>query len=167
MKKTTALIALAAAALLPGLLTACSADPTNGSSSTSDTSGSGAGSGAGVSLTECLRGKGYDVPDAGGGSQTLTAPDGVDEEQWNTDLAACTGDGKGAGESGFKPAEPVGSPEQRRKIASCIREHGFADYPDDDDAQATYRADDQQAFQDASNTCLDDVLGGATGGGHE
>ncbi len=153
---TTTIVAVAAAVvLLPGLLAGCSGAPSTDSTDTA----SGGGKGAGASLASCMRDHGYDMPDpsSGGSTLSLSAPDGIDDEQWKADLQECMGDA-GAGE-GFQAAKPAGTPEQRKQIAECIRENGFADYPDGDDAMSTYRPDDQDAFQDASSTCFDEVLG--------
>lgn len=161
MKKTTTLIAVAAAVvLLPGLLAACSGAPSGDSTDKA----SGGGKGSGSSLSSCLRDKGYDMPDpsSGGNSMTLSAPDGVDEEQWSADLEKCMGD-MGAGD--VKMAKPAGNPEQLKQVAKCIRDSGFSDWPDDEDGQMSYKPDDQEAFQEASNKCFDDVIGSDGGAG--
>jgi len=163
MKKTNTLIAVAAAVvLLPGLLAACSAAP----SSDSTDKASGTGKGSGVSMSSCMRDKGYDMPDPDSGSrvQTLSAPDGVDEEQWNADLQTCMGGEGGAGD-GFKAAKPAGSPEQLQQIAKCIRDNGFSDYPDDEQGQMSYKPSDADAMQKASQKCFDEVIGSGGGAG--
>lgn len=150
-----ALIAVAAAVvLLPGLLTACSGSPEN------DPTGSPSAKVA--SLGDCMREKGYDMPDPKTGSDTmqLSAPDGVDEDQYGADLGKCLDADGGAGEAGG--AKPAGGPEAA-EIAGCIREEGFADYPDDQDGQSKYQPDDEQAFQQVSNQCAEQAFGsGAT-----
>lgn len=157
-KKTTFIAVAAAVVLLPGLLSACSGAPS--SDATDAASGK---KDSGSSLSSCLRDKGYDVPDAGSGMGTLSAPDGVDQEQWDTDFEKCMGEGKGAGLQ-VAPAQPIGSPEQLKQVAKCIRDKGFEDYPDGQDEQASYKADDEQAFTDASTTCFNDILGTDSGG---
>lgn len=157
-KKTNAIVAVAAAVLLlPGLLTACSGSPSDSSSDTPK-----AGGKPGTSMSECMRGKGYDMPDpdAGSKTQTLSAPDGVDEEQWTTDLQSCMGSGGGAGE-GFKPAQ-AGSPEQEKRVNECIRKNGFSDYPDDADAKQSYKPDDEAAFDDVTSKCLTEAFDDGT-----
>ncbi|MBF4605118.1 hypothetical protein [Curtobacterium sp. VKM Ac-2884] len=154
MTRKTITAVAAAVALLPGLLTACS----GGAPSDGSTTGNGS-SGSGVSLSSCMRDRGYDMsePGSNSGVQTLAAPDGVDGEQWDTDLQECMGD-QGAGE-GFQAAKPAGTPEQRKQAAECIRDSGFSDYPDGDAAMQSYRPDDEQAFQDASSKCFDQAFG--------
>ena len=150
----TVLTAMAAVVLLPGLLSACSS---GGSSDQRQDTGSALSSEGGV--TSCLRDKGYDMPAPSSNSQMLNleAPKGVDSQQWDTDLKACMGDSGSAGESGFKqdhqlPADAIAS------IASCIRENGFEDYPDDQDAQNSYQPGDQDTFQKVSQSCGNEVL---------
>lgn len=137
---TTALGVLLA---LPLLLTACANDPSPGDST--DSPGSSK-----PSLSECLRGKGYDLPDTGSGGQTLDAPAGVDAEQWQQDLTACVGDGTSAGEADAAPATRL-SPAQMQQLATCIREHGFEDFPDD--PTAGYTPDDPEAYRQVSEQC--------------
>lgn len=164
-KKKTITTLAAALVLLPGLLTACASgsDPEGESSATNGQAGAAA---QGAGLTSCLREQGYDLPDqsSGSGTMTLAAPDGVDQEQWMTDLKACLDADGGAG-AAFKPAEPVGDPEQLRQVAQCIRDEGFADYPDDEQGQMAYQASDEQALQEASMRCFDEVIGAAGGAG--
>ncbi|WP_439693644.1 hypothetical protein ACRQ4B_05300 [Curtobacterium sp. SP.BCo] len=154
MQKTKTLIAVAAAVvLLPGLLAGCSGAPS--SDSTDRASGS---KGSGASLSSCMRDKGYDMPDpsSGGREMTLSAPDGVDTEQWSADFAKCAGE-SGAGD--VQAAKPMGNPEQLQQIAKCIRENGFADYPDDQEGQMAYKPSDTDALADAESKCFEDVFG--------
>lgn len=158
-KKTNAIVAVAAAVLLlPGLLTACSGSPSGSSSDTPKPGGK-----PGTSLSECMRGNGYDMPDPDSGSktQTLSAPDGVDKEQWAADLQTCMGSGGGAGE-GFKPAQAGGNPEQEKQVVECIRENGFSDYPDSEDAKRAYQPNDQDAFDDVTSKCFDQAYAEGT-----
>jgi hypothetical protein len=155
-RRTRSLVTVAAAVvLLPGLLAACS----SGSPTTEETSG--AKSGSGSSLASCMRDKGYDMEDPSSGSrvQTLSAPDGVDKEQWQQDLNTCLSDEGGAGEGGFKAAAPAGSDEQMRKMAQCIRDGGFSDFPDGEDAIGAYKPDDESAFDDVTSKCGEKIFG--------
>lgn len=160
MQKTKTLIAVAAAVvLLPGLLAGCSGAPS--SDSTDRASGS---KGSGASLSSCMRDKGYDMPDpsSGGDTLSLSAPDGVDTEQWSADFDKCMDD-SGAGD--VQAAKPMGNPEQLQQIAKCIRENGFADYPDDQEGQMAYKPSDGDALQEASGKCFDEVFGKGSGSG--
>lgn len=154
---STLLGAVAAIALLPGLLAGCSSAGPSGDST------KGAGS-SGSSVAECMRGKGYDMEDQSTSdkAQTLSVPDGVDRDQWTADLGSCLGDGgadggDGAGVSGAKPVS--GGDAKDREVAKCIRDKGFDDYPDDVDARASYEPSDEQAFADVAKQCDDDVFG--------
>ncbi|QZQ56006.1 hypothetical protein KZI27_03910 [Curtobacterium sp. TC1] len=156
-RRTRSLLALAAAAfLLPSLLAACTAGPDD----EADTAPGSAVKGS--SLAECMRGKGYDMPDPSGGGSTmrLSVPDGADPEQYQSDLAECLGDDEGAGD--VKAAKPMpGSEETLREVAECIRDGGFSDYPDDEGGQRAYRADDSAAFDEVARACTDEAFGTA------
>lgn len=156
----TLLAAAAAVVLLPGLLASCSSsDPDSGPTGSAGTAAKGA------TLAECMRGKGYDMPDpsSGGGTMQLSAPDGVDEERYRDDLASCLDD-SGAGDA--QAAKPMpGSEEQQRKAAECIRERGFEDYPDDEDAKVRYQPDDPDAFDEVARACDAEAFGAAGGAG--
>lgn len=156
-RRTRSLVAVAAAVvLLPGLLAACS----SGTPKAEETSGSGSGSGA--SLASCMRDKGYDMEDPSSGSRgmTLTAPEGADEEQWGKDLQKCLGDQGGAGEGGFQKAKPMaGSEEKMQDVAKCIRDGGFSDFPDGEDAMAKYKPDDQSTYDQVSEECFSKSFG--------
>jgi hypothetical protein len=150
LRSRSAVAVLAGLLLLPGLLTACSSTPDTDSAS----SGAASGNSGAVELASCMRDKGYDMqdPSSSGGLQ-LSPPDGVDADQWRTDLVACTGDGKGAGEA--QVAEPLpGMEGMACDMAECMRENGFPDYPDDSGDQVAYRpSGDESTFNDVSQTC--------------
>ncbi|MBF4614073.1 hypothetical protein [Curtobacterium sp. VKM Ac-1376] len=152
--------AAAAVVLLPLLLVGCSdATPDD------DTATAAGGAAPGVALAECLRDRGYDMPDpgTGGGSMQLSAPDGVDPEQYQEDLKGCVDDSAAAGDA--QGAQPIpGSEEIARKTAECLREQGFPDYPDDQEAQARYQPDDQSAFDEAAGPCSDAAFEAVRGG---
>lgn len=142
------LAAAAATLLLPGLLAACSGSTPGGdAASTADTAAKG------PSLAECMRDKGYDMPDPGSGSGLqLSAPDGVDEEQYQGDLRSCLDDTAGAGDA--RVAEQIpGDDDRTLRTAECIREQGFSDYPDDEDGKIRYQPDDQEAFDEVARAC--------------
>lgn len=164
-RRTRSLLAVAAAmVLLPGLLASCSAAaPDPGPTKSAGTAAKGA------TLAECMRGKGYDMPDPSSGGTTLqlSAPDGVDEDQYQADLKSCLDDSAGAGDA--QAAKPMpGSSDRLRKAAECIRERGFEDYPDDEDAKIRYQPDDQDAFDEVARACDAEAfagLGGEAGAG--
>ncbi|WIB78061.1 hypothetical protein DEJ28_02890 [Curtobacterium sp. MCPF17_002] len=154
------LSAAAVVVLLPGLLAACSSG-----SPESDPSKAAAGKDKGDSVSECMRGKGYDMDDAAGtgsgNSMQLSVPDGVDKEQWSADFEKCMGPVSGAGDSGgATDAKPgPGQAKKEKKFLQCVRENGFADYPDDPDARGTYQPDDENAFHDVMDTCDREAFG--------
>jgi hypothetical protein len=154
-RSRTVVAVLAGVLLVPGLLTACSSTPHHDSASRGGSSSGGASKNSGaVALASCMRDKGYDMedPSSSGGLQ-LSPPDGVDADQWRTDLVACTGDGKGAGEA--QVAKPLpGMEDMARDMAECMRENGFPDYPDDSGDQVGYQpSGDESTYDDVSQTC--------------
>lgn len=156
-RRARSLIAVAAAVvLLPGLFAACS----SGTPKAKDASGAKSGSGA--SLASCMRDKGYDMTDPSSSSRgvTLQVPEGADKDQWDTDLQSCMGDTSGAGESGFKEPKPMpGAEKKLKEMTQCIRDGGFSDFPDGQDAQMQYKAADQPAFEDVSGKCSEQAFG--------
>jgi hypothetical protein len=160
-RRTRSLMSAAAAVfLLPLLLVGCSDAAPN-----DDTTTAAGGAAPGVALAECLRDRGYDMPDpgTGGESMQLSAPDGVDPEQYHEDLKGCLDDSAAAGDA--QAAQPMpGSEEIARKTAECLRGQGFPDYPDDQDAQARFEPDDQEAFNEAAGTCTDAAFEAVRGG---
>ncbi|QSB24088.1 hypothetical protein [Curtobacterium sp. 24E2] len=156
-RRTRSLLASAALAvvLLPGLLAGCSSS--DAGEATSPTTGSAR---QGAALTDCMRGKGYDMPvsPSSGGTVNLSTPDGVDPDQYKSDLTACLGDGKGAGSA--EQAKPIeGFAEKMQAAAKCIREGGFSDYPDDEERQRSYQPDDAAAFDEVAKKCDEEAIG--------
>ncbi|WP_420366349.1 hypothetical protein AAEP80_06055 [Curtobacterium sp. L3-7] len=151
--KTKTIALVAGLLLLPGLLVACSSN-----APTVRESASGAGQ-KGATIAECMRGKGYDMADPSGKSETISVPEGVDQEQWSADLTECAGAGSGAGD-GVQAAKPMaGMEEQLQQAAKCIRENGFADYPDDEEGWLSYKPGDQATFDDVAKTCHEEASG--------
>ncbi|ROP74818.1 hypothetical protein [Curtobacterium sp. PhB115] len=146
---------LAAVVLLPGLLVGCSGGSPDGTASRS------AGAEAkGASLAECMRDKGYEMadPTAGGSGMQFSVPDGVDPAQYQDDMKTCLE--KVGGRAGAGTAEQVeGAAEDAEELAKCIRANGFEDYPDDPDAVADFRPDDEQAYDEVSKQCGEKVYG--------
>lgn len=108
--------------------------------------------GRGLSLSECMRTKGYDMSDteAAPRNQTLAPPPGVDAEQWKQDFQACAEGDAGAGESGVAPATRL-TTAQMQRLARCMREHGFEDFPDE--PNTAYTPDDPDAYRQVSEQC--------------
>jgi len=160
-RRTRSLMSAAAAVvLLPLLLVGCSDTAPD-----DDTTTAAGGAAPGVALAECMRDRGYDMPDpgTGGGSMQLSAPDGVDPEQYQEDLTGCLDDSAAAGDA--QAAQPMpGSEEIARKTAECLREQGFPDFPDDQEAQNRFQPDDQEAFDEAAHTCTDAAFEAVQGG---
>lgn len=153
---------VAAVLLLPGLLTACSNQrDERGASTALDAASSGS-----VTLAECMRGKGHDMEDPSASDKTmkLTVPEGVDKEQWTEDFSACTDKtSDGAGGSGVEQAKPMpGAEEARAKAVQCIREHGFEDYPDDEEGMFSYEPSDEEAFTEVAKQCDEAAFGALT-----
>ncbi|PZE63526.1 hypothetical protein [Curtobacterium sp. MCBD17_021] len=162
-KTTATLGALAVLLLTPGLLAGCSGNRDDGPGPGTGTSRSAAHAGAGE-LGDCLRKKGYDVSDdelgvGGGTSAELSLPGGVDEQQWLEDTAACSGTSTSAGQVS-EAKSPPGYEEADRKASECIREQGFADYPDDDDDRSAYHPADESAFERVAEQCEDEAFAG-------
>lgn len=165
-RRTRAFLATTAAVLLlPGLLAACSGGAPTDDGTAGGRSTAGGSAAKGSSLAACMREQGYDMPDPDGSGSTmqLSAPDGVDPDQYRDDLKGCLGDGTGAGDA--PAAKPMDlDPERTRKAAACIRDHGFADYPDDEEGKIQYRPDDEAAFDEVAKSCTEEAFGGSLAG---
>jgi|GEM_PF-1903122 len=162
-RRTRSLMSVAAAVVLLPLLRVGCSDPAPDDDATTASGGAAPG----VALAECMRDRGYDMPDpgtgTGGGSMQLSAPDGVDPEQYQDDLKGCLDDSAAAGDA--QAAQPMpGTEEIARRTAECLREQGFPDYPDDQDAQMRFQPDDQQAFDEAAGPCTDAAFEAVQGG---
>ena len=158
MTRRPTLIAAAAAVLLfPGLLTGCS----------SQTGDSGADRGAGGAPTaaterageigSCMREKGYAFDDSelSGGGVDLAPPEGVDAQQYIQDLGTCSGvetSGAGSGAGASQTPEELA-------FSGCIRDNGFDDYPDGQDARSKYHPADEAAFAEVETTCATEAYG--------
>lgn len=124
--RNTVTTVLAAALLLvaPLSLTACSGPtPADGATAADTARGIGAKWGA------CMRDAGFDVEDpsdAQVSSGVVSAPQGADQQAFQRQAATC---------SEQQGVERQDSSEQQKwareyeQVASCIRDHGFEDYP--------------------------------------
>lgn len=155
MTSHTALLirASAVAALLvagPLALAGCSSAQPD-AAPTSTASGTGAKWGA------CMRDAGFDVPDptdAQVSSGTTTVPQGVDETRYATQASTCS---EQLGVARSDSAQRQEWARQYDRVASCIRERGFDDFPEQRegaiDTNGYPRAQDP-AFQQTFTTCL-------------
>jgi hypothetical protein len=115
----------------------------------------------GAETAACMREKGYEMADPEQGWFSVGAPEGVDREQWAQDLADCAGSDDAGSASGATEASP-GDQEKRREVASCIRDHGYEDYPDDLAIGEPWTPPgDQDAFDEVSEQCATQAWGAA------
>lgn len=152
--RTRFAVAVAALLLAPAILTACSSDkPDSAPSPERDTASA---------FFSCMRDKGYDVPDptADQKSVSLEVPDGVDPSQYRDDMAGCA-KSSGAGDAAAQPLPGAG--KEWEKTVSCVREHGFPDFPDDMDAAASFAPADTSTYEDVLETCSTGEAAGASG----
>jgi hypothetical protein len=85
----------------------------------------------------------------GGSSARFSAPEGVDAQQYTSDLLACSGTTADGAQ-----AKPIpGSDERHRKAAACIRDGGFPDYPDDIEEERAWTPPDEDAFDRVAKRC--------------
>jgi hypothetical protein len=146
--------ALVAAVLLAGALcvglTACS-------SGSDDPTVDDVSAGVGPTWGSCMRKAGFAVEDptdqqaASGVSQ---APPGSDEEEFTRAGATCA---RKAGVEGSSAADQQNWERQYAKVASCIREDGFPDLPEQKPGVldfASYERASEPAFQQAVEHCI-------------
>lgn len=157
MKRQTVIATVTAVLLLPALLTACSGPPPGADEATASAAASSDDHGR--EIAECMRGKGYDMDDPQGDSLKLAPPAGADLDQWQRDLDACLpSSGPGAVPGAAQPLP--GEEEAQREYASCVREHGFEDFPDGQAEQRDYHPADAATFEGISATCSEDAYAG-------
>lgn len=158
---TTTLGVLAALLLVPGLLTGCSGGNGDGPGSGSGPSSSAGHAATAAKLGDCMRKKGHDVSDddlaVSGGKARFAVPDGVDAQQWTDDLATCAGTSASAGQAA-QVTTPPGYEEADEKATACIREQGFDDYPDDEEARGSYHPADEGTFTTVAKKCYDEAF---------
>lgn len=162
-RRLSAITTLAAGALLlPALLAGCSAGQ-SGSDATD-----GATTATASKVGACMRDEGYDFDDADAPDAAnqkdlhLQPPQGVDAQQWAQDLIECSGGSSTESTGGAaKVADPV--PGASKRIAECVRDAGFDDYPDAEDERPQYHPADQDTFDRTLHDCQDEVLGSGHG----
>lgn len=148
---------LATALLAAGALTACTP---GGSVAPGDHTDPSAGDLRERAVAEgaCLREKGFEVSDDDLAAGRIAVPDGADAEAFSAASVECAQavGGRGAG-AAQGPATPLSfGPE----IASCVRDAGFPDFPDDPDAQADYQPRDEHGYGAAVARCAAEHGGG-------
>lgn len=129
--RTRPFLTLAAGALLlPTLLAGCA---TSDASPTAETTSAGSSS-ASAQLGQCLRDAGYDVEDPDLSKGVVVAvPSGADPEEYSSAFSECRAalpESQGGGEQGPTAAQAAEWQASQLKVAECVREKGFTDFPD-------------------------------------
>ncbi len=124
-------LALAATALVaPALLAGCapkaSGDP--------DAASTGVSSSESAELGRCLRDAGYDVDDPDLSQGIIVAPpDGADQDAYSDAFFQCAEEVGGSLAAADEPpsADEIATLQKANlKVAACVREKGFEDFPD-------------------------------------
>ncbi|MBT2502654.1 hypothetical protein [Curtobacterium sp. ISL-83] len=111
------------AAVLPLSLASCSSD-------SSGTTAAEAVSGVGTRWGACMRDAGFDVQDPSDEiveRGAYSRPEGVDAAGFDTAAAGCS---EQLGIEGSSSAQKQQWARQYDQVASCVREHGYEDYPE-------------------------------------
>ncbi|TMR22388.1 hypothetical protein ETD86_11870 [Nonomuraea turkmeniaca] len=138
----------------PTVATAGSGEPKAGASAAAGNDQTSA-----LKFSQCMRDQGltwFPDPDAEG-NLGVHAPDGVDQSKVDKAEEACKAYSPWRGRQGQQiSAEDL---NKLRKVSQCMRDHGFAKYPDPDangsikiDSEAGFKPDDP-AFQKARQEC--------------
>jgi len=150
---TTALTAALLLAVLPFGLAACS----SGNGDTSDAPTAGTAQGIGAKWSACMRDGGFEVPDASDdevSSGVSRVPNGVDQERFTERSASCSEE---LGIERSSEAEQQKWTRQYDAVAACIREDGYADFPEQKagslDFQSYARSSEPQ-FDEVAQKCL-------------
>jgi len=161
---------VATVALLPALLAGCSTAEGSGPSSSPAAGGSASAS---AQLGQCLRDAGYDVddPDLGKG-MVVAVPEGADPERYGEDFDTCRAqlpEAEGGGSQKASDAEVAQWQAAQLKVAECVREKGFEDFPDPVDGDfpdQQWSTSDPSPEQEALFACSAEV-GPNAGGADE
>ncbi len=106
---------------------------------------------------ECMRSAGFDVPDPADeelASGVVRTPPGADEQAFGTSAKACQ---QKLGLKGTDDAQRQTWERQYDQVASCIREHGFADFPEQEPGTLNpgdYARAQEPAFEKTFSDCL-------------
>lgn len=148
--RRTALAAAALLCALPLALAACSSG--SGAPSAKD-----ATAGVGAEWGACMREAGFEVEDpddASVESGVLAAPPGAEQEEFQRAGARCA---KDAGVHGTSKADKQDWERQYAKVASCIRENGYEDFPEQRPGGIStegYPRAREPGFETAMHDCL-------------
>lgn len=141
---------LAVLGTLPFLLIACSGPSESSTAARAD-------AGAGATWGACMRDAGFDVPDpddATVASGVTSGPAGVDQAAFSEAAKTC------AQRAGVEPASDADHQKWSRQytqVASCIREHGYPDFPEQKDGGIStmdYPRAQEPAFEETFDECL-------------
>lgn len=120
--------------------------------------------GSGAVYGSCMRDAGFDVEDpddASLESGVVRAPEGADREAFEKAMDAC---GKQAGVEGSSVAEQQKWARDATKVASCIRENGYPDFPEQKpgmiDAMG-YERSGEAGFEKAARACSEKYSSGS------
>lgn len=146
----TVLLALA----LPITLSACSAGEADAAGGDAQQS-----TGIGAKWGSCMRDAGFDVqdpPDEQLESGAVTQREGVDEQAWNTASNRCSAT---AGVQRADTAQQQKWARQYAQVASCIRDNGYEDYPEQPEGSIgvdpeTYPRAAEPQFDETFRKCL-------------
>jgi hypothetical protein len=125
----------------------------------SSTGSAGSSEASLLKFSQCMRDQGfpwYPDPQPDGGL-VVHNPDGVDQSKLEKAEQACKKYQPGQGQQGPVPAEDLA---KIREMAQCVRDHGFAKYPDPDangsitiDSKVLGVEPNDPAFQKAMREC--------------
>lgn len=154
MTKTKRITVTAAIALaLPLALAACSA---TGHSSESTPR---AGDGIGAKWSSCMRDAGFDVPDASDSeiaAGTFRSTEGQDQEAFSDRARQCS---EAVGVRPKGDADTQKYERQYDRVASCIRENGYEDFPEQQPGRLDFtgypRATEPE-FTSTVGTCIEE-----------
>lgn len=148
---------LATVLLAAGALTACSSGSDAPDAAGGTTSAEGSQREKQLANAKCLRDKGYDVADEQFTSGNFSIPEGADPDEYLKADEECSAKNRSAGDA-QGPATPFGFGPA---VAACLRDSGFADYPDDPGAQGEYVPHDGDGFDAALDKCVTEHGDGA------
>ncbi|PZF57709.1 hypothetical protein DEJ23_06085 [Curtobacterium sp. MCSS17_008] len=145
--RTAAFLAVA----LPFGLAACSSDDTT------STSTEAAADGVGAKWSACMRDGGFDVADVSDDevrSGVQVVPPGVDRDAWSTRAGDCS---RQLGIQGSSDAQHQKWERQYAAVASCIRENGYPDFPEQEPggiSTGDYARATEPEFEEVFQECL-------------
>jgi len=146
---------LAAAVLLPGLLSACTADD-----AAADGTGAAAGTTEAAAVGQCVRDQGYDVADDDFSTPGLVnlpadiAPESDAEDEYFDVVTTCQ-DTVGGGSLELSDEEKDSFVQEMVVMAQCLRDEGFENVEDPVDGVwfGPEEYEDDPAYEAAIDTC--------------